>query len=100
MHRWNVTGYTCAFDTACEDTTIETSKQSISQLSTAALAEQFNAIARLSGHKVELDVPAITLTSLHSVKLAVSPEYETAKENLTSKHRVFRQWVRRTTVNK
>lgn len=95
-----MTGYTCAFDPACEDNTIETSKQRISQLSTAALAEQFNAIARLSGHKVELDVPAITLTSLQSVKLAVSPEYETAKENFTSKHRVFRQWVRRTTVHK
>lgn len=89
-----MTGYTCTFDPACEDTTSDISERGISQISTAALAEQFGAITRLdlSGHK-------LTLTSLHSLKLAVSPEYERAKENLISKHRVFRQWVRRTTIN-
>ena len=95
-----MTGYTCAFDPACEDTTSDISKRGISQLSTVALVEQFNAITRLAGHEVELDVLAMTLASLNSTKLAVSPDYETAKRDLTSKHRVFRQWVRRTTINR
>ena len=95
-----MTGYTCAFDPACEDPAGDSSNRVISQISTVALADQFAAVTILSGHEVGLDVPNLTLASLHRLKLTVSPEHETAKENLISKHRVFRQWVRRMSTNK
>lgn len=36
-----------------------------------------------------------TLKQLRAFKRNVSPEYEAAKDDLLSKHRVFRQWRRR-----
>ena len=86
------TGFLSDFDPASEEST-GGSKRGISQISTAALTEQF---AEVSGHKLELSVPTLTLATLLSTKSSVSPEHELAKENLLTKHRVFRQWVRRT----
>ena len=88
------TGFLSDFDPTSEVST-GGSKRGISQISTAALTEQF---AEVSGHKLDLSVPTLTLTlaTLLSTKSSVSPEHELAKENLLTKHRVFRQWVRRT----
>ena len=86
------TGFLCDFDPASVEST-DSSKRGISLISTAALTEQF---ADVSGHKLELFAPTLTLATLLSTKSSVSPEHELAKENLLTKHRVFRQWVRRT----
>ena len=86
------TGFLCDFDPASVEST-DSSKRGISLISTAALTEQF---AEVSGHKLELFAPTLTLATLLSTKSSVSPEHELAKENLLTKHRVFRQWVRRT----
>ena len=86
------TGFLCDFDPASVEST-GSSKRGISLISTAALTEQF---AEVSGHKLELSAPTLTLATLLSTKSSVSPEHELAKENLLTKHRVFRQWVRRT----
>jgi hypothetical protein len=86
------TGFLSDFDPASEEST-GSSNGGVSQISTAALTEQF---VELSGHKPELSVPTLTLATLLSTKSSVSPDHELAKENLLTKHRVFRQWVRRT----
>ena len=85
------TGFLCDFDPASVEST-DSSKRGISLISTAALTEQF---AEVSSHKLELSAPTLTLATLLSTKSSVSPEHELAKENLLTKHRVFRQWVRR-----
>ena len=92
------TGFACVFDPTCEDLMPigHGSKRGVSKISTAALTEQFASVAELSGSKLELNIPTFSLAALRGVKLTVSPEYENAKEDLISKHRVFRQWARRT----
>jgi hypothetical protein len=92
------TGFACVFDPTCEDLMPigHGSKRGVSKISTAALTEQFASVAELSGSKLELNIPTFSLAALRGVKLTVSPEHENAKEDLISKHRVFRQWARRT----
>jgi len=69
------------------------SRPTVSMVSTVELGRIFAQVTDpASAGKVETTK---TLKQLRNLKRNVSPEYETAKDDLLSKHRVFRQWKRR-----
>jgi hypothetical protein len=65
----------------------------VSLVSTAELLRLFSRISNSNGEMLESSIK--TLRCIRAFKRHVSPEYETAKDKLLSKHRIFRQWRRR-----
>lgn len=68
-------------------------RQRVSLVSTAELVLLFSKLSDPNVAMLESTIQ--TLKCLRAFKRHVSPEYETAKDKLLSKHRIFRQWRRR-----
>lgn len=84
-----------AFDYDDEHMKQDRSSQStISLVSSSALLRLFVELKDSQGNH-NLDPSPKTLKQFRALKRDISPEYETAKDNLLSKHRVFRHWRRR-----
>lgn len=65
----------------------------VSLVSTVELVRLFSSLSAQTSAML-LESP-MTLKCLRAFKRDASPEYEEAKDNLLSKHRIFRQWRRR-----
>lgn len=86
------TGFAIRYDGVQEKQYLSNQQSYASLVSTSSLLHLF-AEAKGDGNKVE--TVATTLKQLRALKREVSPQYEAAKDDLLSKHRVFRQWRRR-----
>ncbi len=75
-------------------------KDKPSRVSTMSLSDLFLEIHRLASDHGDLPTTLnndiFTLADLLNLKRKVSPHYESSKQELLSKHRIFRQWRRRT----
>lgn len=90
------TGFACDNDEKQQHETGEGSKRksNVSLVSSSSLVQLFALLMHKKCDGVAASIPT-TLKQLRALKRNVSQEYEAAKDNLLSKHRVFRQWRRR-----
>ena len=82
-----------------EDNTIESAQKS-SLLSTYSLVKLFFKTTRLtqcisSGDKSTIENPPWGLSKLREIKIRLSSDHEIAKDYLFTKHKILRQWKRR-----
>jgi len=90
------TGFACDYDEKQQHETEKGSKRksNVSLVSSSSLVQLFALLMHKKCDGVAASIPT-TLKQLRALKRNVSQEYEAAKDNLLSKHRVFRQWRRR-----